>query len=625
MSGLFLKLLNMSLTAGWLILAVIVFRFLFKKTPKWMFCALWGIVALRLICPISMESVMSLVPDSEPIYTSLSALSPYIQTGVNFVDNVANAYLTEYYDAEITDTVKEPVTNLLDILALVWFVGILLMSAHGIVSYIRLKRSVGASVRLRDNIMECDDICYPFILGIIRPVIYLPSSLEEVAREYVVIHELAHIKRHDHWWKPIGFLILTIHWFNPLCWISYILLCRDIELATDEKVIKDMEKEEKVGYSQTLLNIGRTRRMITVCPLAFGEVGVKERIKGILHYKKPSFWIVLISAIVCIVVFICFFTSPKEAEGSFASVDMEEVVSEPAESIEEPVPTDDFHDEIRVMSNRQEVMKEYICEQIGFGGMFTLTLYENGTFSYYEGAASSYFGNGGWLFEDEKLTLFDKGTGKFRKVVFDYEKGDLIYNQQESDQYPFTYVELEDGKRFVLEERADEEFYLDLERQLTEQTEEIRRRIMEAGKNNPEDNISLKQFVGQNVEGTLYIDARETVMDEQIPIKINIVSRAGKTLWEGILGIPHMAWNSFYLYREDGIDYLIEYNPEESQGQIAYTFRMFTVNEQGEQVMKCEYSARTEEERDTFHQNVSPYLQKATFLVSTIGGEIRYK
>lgn len=324
--------------------------------------------------------------------------------------------------------------------------------------------------------------------------------------------------------------------------------------------------------------------------------------------RKITFGMILILAVVFMGVLLYLFVRPKEA----------------GEAIAEPVTTDDLDDEIRVLSDRNEVMKEYICEQIGFGGMFTLTLYENGTFSYYEGTASSYFGYGDWLFEERQLTLFDKGTGTIRKAVLDYEKGDLIYNQQESDQYPFTYVQLEDGKRFVLKERADEEFYLGLELQLSEQQEEIRKRIMEAEKSNPLDYITLKSFVGRNVEGTLCIDASENAVDKQMPITIKIINRDNKILWESLLGIQHMAWNSFYMYSEDGVDYVIEYNPEESQGQPAYTFRMFTLNEQGEKVVSCEYFASSEEGRDAFYRNVNPYLQKASLLISTIGGDIRY-
>ena len=331
-------------------------------------------------------------------------------------------------------------------------------------------------------------------------------------------------------------------------------------------------------------------------------------LKGGLHYKKPSFWIILVSAILCIVVFICFFMLPKETEENSYELS-----------------TDDLNNEIRIVSDKKEVLKEYICEQIGFGGIFTLTLYENGTFSYYEGAASSYFGDGDWIFENEKLTLFDRGTGKIRKAIFDYVNGDLIYNQQESDQYSFTYVELEDGKRFIPMDKADEKFHQDLDKQLEEQVEEFRKQVIEAGGNSREDNISLKQFNGLNVEGTLYVDARETVMDEQIPIRIWIENRNGKKLWESELGIPHTAWNSFYLYSQDNINYVIVYYPEESQGQIAYTFKMFTIDENGNEIIKCEYMAESEAEREAFDNNVREYLENANLLVSTIGGEISYK
>lgn len=629
---IFLELFNRSLTAGWLILAVIVLRFLFRKTPKWMFCALWGIVAIRLLLPGSLESVLSLVPVSEPNHTAISGQVPYIQSGVNLVDHTANTYLAEFYYDDMGAIQQVSVTNPIDILAIVWLVGMLVLIAYGVVSYVRLKRSVDASVCLRKNIMECDEISYPFILGMIRPLIYLPSTLTEASKEYVITHELAHIRRHDHWWKPIGFLILAIYWFNPLCWISYILLCRDIELATDEKVIKDMGKEEKAGYSQTLLDIGRTRRRIAVCPLAFGEVGVKERVKGVLHYKKPSFWIVMVSTIACIAVFICFFTTPKEnpaqpdSEKEDTIVGSETISETTKEDTGEEVQSaDDYADELRIVSDRKEVLKEYICEQIGFGGIFTLLLYEDGTFSYYEGSLSSYFGDGDWLFEDGKLTLLDRGTGKIRKAVFDYKKGELTYNQQESDQYPFTYVILEDGKRFIPMEKADEKFHQDLEQQLTDQEEERRQRVLEASKDSPLNHQTLKKFWGQDMEATLYIDTWEHHLDATKPIEIYIRNRSDKVLWQSQMGIAPTEQKSFYIYSEVGTDYVIEYHPLEMDGQIAYTFKMFTFGEEGEEFVKCEYAANSEAEKEEFLQNIELYLKRARFLVSTMGGEIRFK
>lgn len=634
MGELFLNLMNRSLAAGWLILAVILFRFLFRKAPKWMCCALWGIVAVRLICPFSLESVMSLVPVSGAIQSSTTSEGVYIQSGVNYVDNTANAYLASFSDAAVAAPEKVWKANLFDILAYVWLAGMLLLLTYGVVSYIRLKRSVGASIPLGENIMECDDIPYPFILGVIKPVIYLPSSMAETAGEYVITHELAHIRRHDHWWKPIGFLIVTIYWFNPLCLLSYILLCRDIELATDEKVIKDMGKEEKAGYSQTLLDIGRTRRRIAVCPLAFGEVGVKERVKGVLNYKKPSFWILLVSAIACILVFVCFFTSPKEetkeadkpsAESADEVAGNENLWDAKTEETGNRYPADDYEEELRIVSDRKEVYKEYICEQIGCGGIFTLQLYEDGSFHYYEGFLSSYFGDGKWLFQDKKLTLFDTGTGKTRKIVFDYEKGELRYNQQESDQYPFTYVVLEDGKRFIPMEKADEEFYQDLDEQLAVQEEERRQRVLEAGKDSSLNHLTVKEFRGKDMKVTLYIDTWEQHLDATKPIDVYIRNKSDKVLWQSQLGVWDTERKIFYLYSEGGMDYVVEYQPWESDGQIAYTFKMFTFDKEGEEFVKCEFLAGNEAEKEALLQNIETYLEKAEFLVSTMDGEVRFK
>lgn len=593
MRAVFLEIVNMSVTAGGLILAVILIRFVFRKMPKWIVCALWGVTAIRLICPFSIESAMSLVPASKPVDTTMYIGRPYIQSGVDLVDNTVNAYLGSHYYEGVTVPAKESAANPINILAVIWLTGMLLMAAYAVVSYIRLKRSVRASISVSQNVLECDDISFPFILGMIRPMIYLPSSMDESAREFVMTHERAHIKRLDHWWKPVGFLVLAIHWFNPLCWISYILLCRDIELATDEKVIKEMTRDDIAGYSQTLLNMGHTRRLITACPVAFGEVGVKERVKSILNYRKPAFWVLVASVLACIVISVCFLTNPKDKAD-------EPDVAEPEK-----------------IYTKDDVINDYICEQIGFGGMFTLTVSEDGTFYYYEGLLSSYFGTGKWQFEDNKLTLLDEGTGKIRKAVFRYEDGDLLYCQQESDEYPFTYVELTDGTGFIPKDEADEAFYEELDRQQKEQAEELARRVREV-KSGTIEKVIVKEFVGENVEGFVFVDATKIVKNKQMPIKIWIENTGGRILWESELRIPENEWTSFYLYEEDSINYVIQYNPKENEEQIAYTFKMFTLNEKGEESVKCEFSANSEEERKIFNSNVESYLHNARLLVNIL-------
>ena len=314
MSTLFLKIVNMSISANWLVLAVLGMRFVLKKAPRWVNVLLWGIVALRLILPLSLESALSLIPSAETIPEAvLSGPSFDIQTGITPVDDRVNGYLGgRYYEGVTVPT--DNGSHVMTVLSFVWLTGMLLMAVFTIISYWRLRRRVDTAVLLRENVFQSEAVISPFVLGIIKPKIYLPFKIAPQDLTYVVAHETAHIRRRDHWWKPLGFLLLTIHWFNPLMWIAYVLLCRDIELACDEKVIRELGNDGRADYTQALVACSVNRRMITVCPLAFGEVGVKERVKSVMDYRKPTFWSILLSLVICCVLAVCFLTDPVEAE-----------------------------------------------------------------------------------------------------------------------------------------------------------------------------------------------------------------------------------------------------------------------------------------------------------------------
>ena len=310
MNELFLKIINMSISASWLVLVVLILRFVLKKAPKWVNILLWGIVAIRLICPFSFESALSLIPSAETFPEKvISGPSFDVQTGITPVDNRINDYLGDRYFEGVTVPVNNG-NNIMTILTIVWTIGILLLVAYTVISYWRLRRKVDTAVRYKDNIFQSENVKSPFVLGIIKPRIYLPFNMNGQDLEHVVAHEQAHIHRKDHWWKPFGFLLLTIHWFNPLVWLAYVLLCRDIELACDEKVIKELGNEQRADYTQALVACSVNRRMIAACPLAFGEVGVKDRVKSVMNYKKPAFWGVVLAVIVCVFVAVCFLTNP---------------------------------------------------------------------------------------------------------------------------------------------------------------------------------------------------------------------------------------------------------------------------------------------------------------------------
>ncbi len=289
MGELFLKILNMSIAASWFILAVVLFRFVLKKAPKWIVVLLWGLVALRLVVPFSFESAWSLIPSAETFNAhNIQYETPAITSGIPAVNHAVNPVLGEAFAPNPTDSVN-PLYVWTVLASAVWLIGIAAMLLYAVISYVRVHRSVAESVPYEGNIFLCDHVKSPFILGLIRPKIYLPSGMDEAAVEPVIDHEKAHLSRRDHWWKPLGFLILTVHWFNPLCWLAYVLLCRDIELACDEKVIRQMDLDGKKQYSTALVECSTGRRLVTICPLAFGEVGVKERVKNVLHYLLLPF------------------------------------------------------------------------------------------------------------------------------------------------------------------------------------------------------------------------------------------------------------------------------------------------------------------------------------------------
>ena len=314
MSEIFLKIINMSISASYIVLAVLLLRLLLKKAPKWITVVLWGIVAVRLVCPFSIESVLSLIPSSEVVSpTIMTDKTPTINTGIPIINSTLNPVISESFTPNPGDSAN-PLQIWIPVLTTIWIVGMVALLIYTVISYAKVKRKIGTAVLLRDNIYQSENVVSPFVLGLIKPKIYLPFNMNEKDMEHVVAHEMAHIRRKDHLWKPLGFLLLTLHWFNPLMWLGYILLCRDIELACDEKVIKELDHDARADYSEALLTCSVNRRMIAACPLAFGEVGVKDRVKSVLNYKKPAFWIIIAAVVACVAVAVCFLTNPPQKQ-----------------------------------------------------------------------------------------------------------------------------------------------------------------------------------------------------------------------------------------------------------------------------------------------------------------------
>lgn len=311
MAEIFQKALNMSIAAGWLILAVIALRLLLRRAPKRFRLLLWAVVGLRLALPWSIESALSLIPSAQTLPEGIMLeRAPVLDTGISALNGAINPGFTAAFTPELGASAN-PLQVLLPIAAALWMLGAAAMLLWALVSWLRLRKRVREAVRLEENVYECE-IASPFVLGLFRPRIYLPFSLENGERELVLAHVCAHITAGDHIIKPLGWLLLAAHWYNPLVWLAYALFCRDIELACDERVVRSLSLSDRADYSQALLDLSRPRGGVRACPLAFGESSVKGRVKSVLCYKKPAFWLVLLAVVVCVGAAVCFLTDPKE-------------------------------------------------------------------------------------------------------------------------------------------------------------------------------------------------------------------------------------------------------------------------------------------------------------------------
>lgn len=316
MDDVFLKLVNLSISASWLILTALVLRFVLKKAPKWIMPLLWGVVALRLVCPFSIESALSLIPSAETIPSEIvtETREPVLYEQAT-LDIVTNPTLPSAAEVPVGVSRQQAQVDF-NIYSVLWLAGMAALLVHALVSAGKLKRKLATAILLRDNIYESEFVDSPFVFGVVKPNIYLPMHMDEGTAAHVIAHERAHLARRDHWWKVLGYLVLALHWFNPLVWVAYILFCRDIELACDEKVVKGLDGAARADYSQALLSCAAPKRAVAACPLAFGEGNIKTRVKSALHYKKPAFWVAAAAVLAVVIVAVCFLTNPKSERGS---------------------------------------------------------------------------------------------------------------------------------------------------------------------------------------------------------------------------------------------------------------------------------------------------------------------
>lgn len=434
MEAIFLKLLNMSIAASFMIAAVVVLRVCLKKSPKALHCVLWALVGIRLLCPFSLESVFSLIPSTQTIPDAVLSESSFsVQTGFENIDTRVNAELADRYYEGVTVPTNTGL-HITTLLSVIWVVGIFALAVYAIVSFTKLKKRTAEAVPYRENIYLCDRIPSPFILGVLKPRIFLPASMEEADIPYVLAHEQAHLKRRDHLWKPLGFALLCVYWFNPLIWVAYILLCRDIELACDEKVIKAMGANWKKSYADALINCSVSQKRISACPVAFGETDVKGRIQSVLKYKKPAFWVILVAVLTCVAVAVCFLTVPKgirlkdlnEVDGQISSVTV--ITERGSYEITEQASIENvyhFLNEMRVSKTAISGRRDEDRDQSN-------TVILHYTSADTDGWDNSYFFNGDctevWLFDLTKPTLTHK--------VKDPQAVRQFFENQENDFLP---------------------------------------------------------------------------------------------------------------------------------------------------------------------------------------------
>lgn len=364
MEGLFIKILNNSMSASWLMLAVLLLRLLLKRAPKKFHCLLWGLVSLRLVLPVRLQSTFSLIPSAVTVSPDIVyAKDPVIDSGISALNRAINPVFSEAFHAVPHNSVN-PLQVWLYLAAVLWLCGTAALLLYGLISYLRLRNVVAKAVILEDGVWQYAGSASPFVLGLFSPRIYLPASLAEEDAPFVLAHERAHIARRDHWIKFLGFLLLSLYWFNPLLWAAYVLLCRDIELACDEAVLCRQGPEIKKSYSAALLHCSVSGKGIAACPVAFGETGIEQRIKNVLRYKKPALWLVAAGGLACAGLALCFLTDPVglrldwEKDPIASAVSMDLRLSVPYERELSPAQIEELSSRLSLLSSRKSAQYE---------------------------------------------------------------------------------------------------------------------------------------------------------------------------------------------------------------------------------------------------------------------------
>lgn len=636
MTELFLSLVNRSISAGWLILAVIVLRLLLKKAPKWLNVALWGLAGIRLTLPVSIESIFSLIPSSETIRPEIMHTSvPTVNIGIPALNHAVNPIISTTLAPAPGDSAN-PLQIWIPVCSILWIGGMVCLLSYAVISYWRLHRRVAEAIPLKENIYQCEQVDSPFVLGILRPRIYLPfyscgqtgsasqadfagaadyaGAVYRLPLSAMIAHEQAHIRRRDHWWKPLGFLLLTLYWFNPLVWIAYVLLCRDIEFACDEKVIKELDNDQRADYSQALLSCSVNRKRISACPLAFGETGVKERVKSVLNYRRPAFWIIAAAVIVCGAAALCFLTDPERQRESMAwarglTADM---VANADLVVFPQAPERQFMrlsgEEISAMvdlinQSRGRYLEEH--ENLNGGSIFFyLTLQDGSTHSVGNIGNTYLFIDGDYY--EAKYQWLSTWDNDFREgnapLPEDYSFGQMASGQSTSGQ-------MTPGGSGSAASSEDDGFAPG-----------------EAEKSVFQD-AAIWEDADLNHDGeTEWILVHEQNGGDFY--ELQVVKQDGTVLWSMDMGIAHTGWGAILLYSSGGKDYLVEYRPTIYQGMGSYTCTQFSLEgdvETEENQWTADFQMPVQEmtsELRAFAEIGNMIMEDSVVLLSTGEGEL---
>lgn len=751
MDDVFLKLVNLSISASWLILAVLVLRVVLKKAPKWVMPLLWGVVALRLVCLFSIESALSLIPSAETIPSEIvtETREPVLYEQAT-LDIVTNPTLPSAAEVPVGVSRQQAQVDF-NIYSVLWLAGMAALLVHALVSAGKLKRKLATAILLRDNIYESEFVDSPFVFGVVKPNIYLPMHMDEGTAAYVIAHERAHLARRDHWWKVLGYLVLALHWFNPLVWVAYILFCRDIELACDEKVVKGLDGAARADYSQALLSCAAPKRAVAACPLAFGEGNIKMRVKSALHYRKPAFWVAAAAVLAVVIVAVCFLTNPRSERGSL--VWAQKLNAADVASIELYVPaegearqykkldTEEMAQAVELInSSRGTYIEKPETVYAGLPVWFLLTM-DDGTVHAVGSVVGHYLIIDGDTFDADvenqaewenyvlkgdsaspidmadrlSYALYGMTTGVYTlgEAVFEDSVWETSYEETFANTkstpelwlssalgtdmtgilygtvtaargYSYRFSEWEEidltvsNFDWLFRSASGEDWNGTSAAKLRRENAHAWRGTKTADDDNATATIpeiarqdelaAMDQWLLlQQKDGSLYLvmgyrsgahpyrwivrlngsateltradlngDGIEEVISytgtsTQEPYRLRVSNQSGEELWSAELGLAHVGWSSYFLYRDSVKTALLRYEPTIYQGEASYSYELFMLSENGKTTLaenSVSFSVNSDSadswpaEARKFADEVNRLLDKSELLFSTLNAEL---